>query len=330
LRCGNQKNHPADSGHISKLILTFCYALPVRGSRGIYVEILIADELEHIWRLTQDPALHQRWDLRFSQIEYLPRPDPSEPQRFLYQTRIGFGLSIKGTGESIAERSASNGDTTSSLKFASADPKSLIREGSGYWRYIPTPAGLRFLTWYDYSVRFGAIGLLVDRVIFRPIMGWATAWSFDRMRLWAEKGQTPESSLALSLIHATARLAVAAIWIWHGLIPKIIYPSADERTMLAQAGIPLKFLPWIGGAEIAIGLCIILAWRWRGAFVASILLMIVAGVSVAVNSPIYLKAAFNPVTLNLALIALSIVGWIASKSIPSSQMCLRKAPRESA
>jgi hypothetical protein len=312
------------------VILAFCYSLPVRGSRGIYVEILIADELEHVWQLTQDPAQHQRWDLRFSQIEYLPRPDLSEPQRFLYQTRIGFGLSIKGTGESVAERAAADGDTTSSLKFASADSKSLIREGSGYWRYIPTPAGLRFLTWYDYSVRFGAVGLLLDRVIFGPMMGWATAWSFDRMRLWAEKGQTPESSLALSLIHATARLAIAAIWIWHGLIPKIAYPSADEQTMLTQAGIPLQSLPWIGGAEIAIGLCVILAWRWRGMFAANIALMVIAVVSVAVNSPIYLKAAFNPVTLNLAVIALSIVGWIASKSIPSSQMCLRKAPRESA
>ena len=302
----------------------------MRGSRGIYVEILIADELEHIWRLTQDPARHQRWDLRFSKIEYLPRPDPAEPQRFLYRTRIGFGLSIKGIGESLAERAAANGDTISSLKFASADPKSLIYEGSGYWRYIPSAAGLRFLTWYDYSVRFGAIGRLLDRMIFRPMLGWATAWSFDRMRLWSERGQTPESSLALSLIHATARLAIAAIWIWHGLIPKIVVPSPDEQTMLVQAGVPIRFLPWIGGAEILIGLVFLLAWRWRGVFAANIALMLVAVASVAVTSPDYLKAAFNPVTLNLGAIALSIVGWIASKSIPSSRNCLRKAPRESA
>src|ERR1035438_9869034 len=81
-----------------------CYSLPVSGSPGIYVEIRVDADLEEVWRLTQDPALHQRWDLRFSRIEYLPRPILSEPQCFLYETRIGFGLSIHGTGERVGER----------------------------------------------------------------------------------------------------------------------------------------------------------------------------------------------------------------------------------
>jgi hypothetical protein len=304
-----------------------CYSLPVNGSPGIYVEVLIDAELEDVWRLTQDPALHQRWDLRFSKIEYLPRPIPTEPQRFLYETRIGFGLSIRGTGESLAERATSTGDTTSSLKFASADPKSLIREGSGYWRYIPTPRGLRFFTWYDYSVRFGRVGWLVDRLLFRPLMGWATAWSFDRMRIWTEDGQTPESSLTLSFVHATARMAMAAVWIWHGLIPKLLYPNVDEKIMLAQSGVALRFLPWIGGLEIFIGLFILYAWRWRAVFAANIVLMFAALIAVALNSPSYLRSAFNPVSLNLAVIALSMVGWIASRCLPTSRKCLRTAPR---
>jgi hypothetical protein len=36
----------------------------------------------------------------------------------------GSALSIKGTGESVGEGTTANGDTASSLKFASADPKS--------------------------------------------------------------------------------------------------------------------------------------------------------------------------------------------------------------
>ena len=165
---------------------------------GIYVEILIQSDIDEIWRLTQQPALHQRWDLRFTRIEYLPRPDPNLPQHFLYETRIGFGLAIKGTGESVGLRSADTGDTTSALRFASDDPKSLIREGSGYWRYVPTDRGLRFFTWYDYQVRFGLPGRIIDRLFFRPLMGWATAWSFDRLRLWADDGQPPEVSLQLA------------------------------------------------------------------------------------------------------------------------------------
>jgi len=299
----------------------------VHGSRGIYVEIKIHDELEKVWRLSQDPLLHQRWDLRFSRICYLPRPNPDEPQRFTYETRIGFGLTITGTGESVGEHASAGGDATSSLKFSSADSKSLIEEGSGYWRYIPTSDGLRFLTWYDYSVRFGIAGRLLDRFVFRPLIGWATAWSFDRMRLWAEDGQTPESSLALSIIHATARAAITTIWIWHGLVPKLIYRSLDEQTMLAQAGMPVGALPWIGGLEVLIGLIFLFAWRWRPIFALNAALMALALIVVAVDSPRYLQAAFNPVTLNLSVIALSFTGWIASKRIPSSRRCLRVAPR---
>src|SRR4051794_22324779 len=66
----------------------------------IYVEILIQAPIEAVWELTQVPAQHQRWDLRFTDIDYLPRPDPAEPQRFRYQTRIGFGFAIRGAGES--------------------------------------------------------------------------------------------------------------------------------------------------------------------------------------------------------------------------------------
>jgi hypothetical protein len=178
---------------------------------GIYVEIPIHASMDELWEKTQNPELHQRWDLRFSQIEYLPRQG-EEPQRFLYRTRVGFGLKIDGQGESIGERDGDGRARTSSLKFWSDDSKSLIKAGSGYWKYVPDgknprpgedpstslragwPSTIGFLTWYDYETRFGALGKLIDRCIFRPLLGWATAWSFDRLRLWIEKGITPEAS----------------------------------------------------------------------------------------------------------------------------------------
>jgi hypothetical protein len=56
------------------------------------VEIRILADIEKLWRLTQDPALHQRWDLRFSRIAYHPRIIDDVPQRFCYETLIGFGF----------------------------------------------------------------------------------------------------------------------------------------------------------------------------------------------------------------------------------------------
>jgi hypothetical protein len=43
---------------------------------------------------------------------------------------------------------------------------------------------VRFLTGYDYGTRFGLPGQVIDRLALRPLLGWATAWSFDRLRLW--------------------------------------------------------------------------------------------------------------------------------------------------
>lgn len=299
-------------------------------SPPIYVEIRIASTIERLWELTQAPGLHQRWDLRFSEITYLPRASGAEPQQFRYETRIGFGLRVRGTGESMGQIAREGGETTSALKFASNDPKSLIRAGSGYWRYLPRENGIRFLTWYDYEVRFGGFGRLVDRFLFRPLMGWATAWSFDRLRRWAEDGQAPEVSRDYALMHGLSRLSIAFVWLWHGLVPKLIFRSADELRMLRESGLPGEWLPWIGIAELLIGISVLMTWRHRKVLLANGALMIAAALAVALLSPEYLTTAFNPVSLNLAVLALSIVGWIAAARMPSAARCLRKKPREEA
>jgi hypothetical protein len=296
---------------------------------GIYVEILIRNNIDEVWRYTQDPQLHELWDLRFTKIRYLARASEAEPQRFIYTTRIGFGMQIAGEGESTGNREESTGRRTSALKFWSADPKSLIEEGSGYWQYIPTQNGVRFLTWYDYRTRFGGTGRFVDRILFRPLIGWATAWSFDRLRLRIDEGLEPGASLRLSVIHASARVAIALIWLWQGLVPKLLYNHADERSMMAASHLPAGLVPFVGVAEIAIAAWAILSWRSRSFFAFNIIAMVAALANVAISSPSYLVAAFNPVTLNLAMIALSAIGYVASAKIPSASRCLRQPPKES-
>ena len=235
---------------------------------GLYVEILIRAPMDRLWEHTQNPSLHERWDLRFSTIEYLPRPDPAEPQRFLYATRIGFGFQVAGEGDSLGERDLPGGLRVSSLKFSSEDARSIIREGSGYWKYIPTPDGIRFLTWYDYRTRFGRAGALFDRIAFRPMLGWATAWSFDRLRLWLERGLPPDVALRRFLTHAYARGAMAFVFAYHGLVPKLLRRDVDELAMLRAAHVPQDWAPatlaGAGVAELAFALILLRFWgrRW--------------------------------------------------------------------
>jgi len=301
---------------------------------SIYVEINIQADLDDLWSKTQVPSLHQRWDLRFTRIEYLARDDDSHPQRFLYSTRIGFGLKISGEGETVGTRDDGNGSRTSALKFWSDDPKSLILQGSGYWKYIPTNNGVRFLTWYDYSTRFGAIGRIIDALLFQRLLGWATAWSFDRLRLWLEKEIEPSIALERSVIYGICRIVVAFVWIYHGLVPKLIFQHQDELAMLRAAGIPptnlVSALSIIGWVEMTLGLSLLFAWRARSLFLANIVFMLCALIVVAITSHQYLVAAFNPVTLNMMTIALSTIGFIVGRDIPSAKMCERnKAETES-
>jgi hypothetical protein len=297
---------------------------------SIYVEAQIRGPMDELWRLTQTPHLHAQWDLRFTQIDYLPQAAVTAPQRFRYVTRIGFGLAVLGEGETVGHRDDANCERTSALKFWSDDCKSLIREGAGYWRYVPTDDGLRFLTSYDYKVRFGIFGRTFDALVFRPLLGWATAWSFDRLRLWIEKGVNPAASLRLSLIHLISRFAVAGVWLYQGAVPKLIHQHADELEMIRQAGVSAANAPLVaqcgGWSELIFGLAMLLFFRQRWHFHLTIVLMTLATIGVALSSPRFLFAAFNPVSLNGLMAAVAVVGLLADRDLPSARRCLRKPP----
>ena len=294
---------------------------------GIYVEIFIRSCMDDLWRKTQEPKLHERWDLRFSRIDYLPRL-PGEAQKFLYATRIGAGLQINGEGESTGERDDVSGERTSALKFWSRDPKSLIEVGSGYWQYTPHEGGIRFLTSYDYRTRFGTIGNIVDRLVFRPLIGWATAWSFDRLRLWIEQDIAPEVSRDRALIYTLSRLTLAVVWLYQGVVPKLLYHSKDVLRMLADAGVPNShLLTWVsvfGWLEVGFAVILIVFWKARWPLWCTIAAMLAATLAVGINSPVYLTAAFNPLTLNLAIAVLAAIGLLVAGNLPTAKHCRRK------
>lgn len=177
------------------------------GHKPIYVEIGIRASMDRVWMLSQDPVLHPRWDLRFSRIILLGNDQPG-PVRFRYEFRLPFHT-IRGTGISLGHRHRADGQATSVLKFDTTDVLSPIGAGSGYWRYIPSEDGLRFITGYNYRPGMGIVGKALDANIIRPALGWATALSFDRLRLWAESDIHPRDSRNWWIIDAAARTAAA-------------------------------------------------------------------------------------------------------------------------
>lgn len=157
------------------------------GNTAIFVEIEINAEIDRVWQLTQDPAMHPRWDLRFSTITPAAQL-PTGGYRFIYERSL-FLHTVKGTGTSLGERQRPDGTRTSALRFTTNDKASPLGEGRGYWRYVPTDEGTIFITGFDYEPGWGR---MIDRLVMRRFIGWMTAWSFDRLRIWAETGTPPE------------------------------------------------------------------------------------------------------------------------------------------
>lgn len=196
--------------------------------RRIYVETVIDAPMDALWEHTQDPATHARWDLRFGSITALQNKDAQNDdagstetaQHFSYATTILPGLTVAGTGTHAGQQRRQDGSATSALRFGSEQRLSIIEAGSGYWRYLPQEGGtVTFLTGYDYFPRWGRLGRLIDSVLFRPAIGWATAFSFDRLRLWLERDITPERSRHQALAEVVVRLlttgvVVALDWRW--------------------------------------------------------------------------------------------------------------------
>lgn len=116
---------------------------------------------------------------------------------------------------------------------------------------------------------------------------------------------------ALERINWIARGGLAFMFAYHGLVPKLLWLSAGERLMIQSHGIDQVelFANMAGVGEIALGLWILLAPRsvWPLGIAATALLGLL--LDVAIINPSMLKEAFNPVSLNVAGVALCAVAW---------------------
>jgi uncharacterized membrane protein YphA (DoxX/SURF4 family) len=130
----------------------------------------------------------------------------------------------------------------------------------------------------------------------------------------------------LQSIAQVSRLALGLVFIWHGLVPKILWLSVDEVAMIQAHGLPAA--EWVaqaaGLAEILLGLLLVLLRGHRWPLLLAGLLLIGLLVDVALFSPHLLLQAFNPVSTNLAALALCLSAWLAEakpgRARPPSRM----------
>jgi hypothetical protein len=295
--------------------------------RPLYIETKINCDLDTLWTHTQDPATHQIWDLRFTEIKYLPKDNTADPQKFLYSTKIGFGIKVNGIGESVATKTKDNGESTSVLKFSSDSYLSIIKQGSGYWKYVPQSDGIKFFTGYDYETRWGVLGKVFDKFIFRPLMIWATAWSFDCLKNWIEKGHHPKQAIKAQLTVLLSSASLSLVWIYQGLIPKLLFSNTGEIEILKQSGVftgnEKNVLTFIGWAEILFGLIIFFVHKKLIHIINITALLLLSAAALFSNATIF-TFPFNPFSLNISMIAISMIAILNYGVLPKASNCITK------
>lgn len=165
--------------------------------RPLHVAVRLRTSIERLWSVTQDHHLHPSWDHRFSRIHMLS--DTIRTGTSMLYERAVLGLTIRGHGRYKLHRPLRQ----STFEFWSDDPRSLILRGVGLWLYTPLGDGtVRFSTSYTYEVRWGLLGRVIDRLVFRPFFQRETERSFRRLaalyfpegasRVAGARGRKPE------------------------------------------------------------------------------------------------------------------------------------------
>jgi hypothetical protein len=123
-------------------------------------------------------------------------------------------------------------------------------------------------------------------------------------------------------------VALAIVWIWHGLVPKLLLPETGELELLRGAGIARGFeanlLVLIGVGEIVFGVLLLVLQRSTKILWLMIAALIVLLVGAVVTNPMVLAGPFNPLTLTVAMVALAAVELVLARiELPSASRCGR-------
>lgn len=109
------------------------------------------------------------------------------------------------------------------------------------------------------------------------------------------------------------RWTLAFIWIYQGIVPKWLGPHPDELAINMAVGATLDqamLISRIGGTvEILMGLAIFCLYRSPLVYAASGLAILALHVGLVLVAPVFLVGAFNAMTINAAIMALSLIAW---------------------
>jgi len=118
----------------------------------------------------------------------------------------------------------------------------------------------------------------------------------------------------LMTIKIISRITLGLVWLYEGLVPKILFLRGDELDLVRRSGVIWRTPEWtlqvLGIAQIAFGIWLIAGWAERFAVAIATFWMAVLIVLVAASNPAMLTDPYGALIKDLCLIACAITVWM--------------------
>lgn len=117
----------------------------------------------------------------------------------------------------------------------------------------------------------------------------------------------------LVMLKRVARLCLGFIWIYLGLVPKLLTPVPLEQEVVQRTGLyfssPDLTIRMIGVFEIILGIWLITGFRERLACVVTSGFLIVLMILAVIEEPMLLAGPFGGMAKNAGLLVLAWIVW---------------------
>ncbi|MDF1812335.1 MAG: DoxX-like family protein [Verrucomicrobiales bacterium] len=117
------------------------------------------------------------------------------------------------------------------------------------------------------------------------------------------------------------RWSLGLVWIWEGLVPKILAPTELQRQLVERSGLYWPdvdtWLILLGVAMIVAGIIICIGWLERPAVLTASVTMTILIFLVVVNNPDSLKDLHGGIAKDACLYAVAWVVWKLAPIVPA-------------
>ena len=112
------------------------------------------------------------------------------------------------------------------------------------------------------------------------------------------------------------RISVAIIFLYHGLVPKLLYKNSQEILMnntLMPFVAEAPALLFSGIAEVLYAIALVVFYRSRALMYPTMVFSVLVTIALIFSLPGLFQNAFNPFTINLSIFVLALINTLESK-----------------